>query len=312
MADQPAPVVVFAYKRRDHLQRMIESLLRNAEASATEVHIYCDGPRKPEDQGAVDSVRRYVKELRGFAFVRGVFREENLGLARSIISGVTDMLSIHDRVIVLEDDLILSPHFLRYLNDGLRLYAQDDEVASIHGYCYPTDSRLPETFFLRGADCWGWATWGRAWRHFNSDGKALLDELRAKRLTRRFDFDGTFDFTQMLADQVVGRNDSWAIRWHATCFLANRLTLYPGKSLVHNGGFDSTGQHCHSTSDFDQTVFQSPVEIVHLRLAESEHARIAFVDFFRSIRVPLVMRLRRRMHRVISKPLSLFSKSQAG
>ena len=306
-----APVVAFAYKRLGHLRRMVDSLLGNAESTGTHLSIYCDAARKPEDLEAVQSVRRYVSSIRGFASVTPVFRTDNFGLAKSIISGVSEMLSSHDRVIVLEDDLILSPYFLRYMNDGLRLYAQDDQVASIHGYCYPADSPLPETFFLRGADCWGWATWGRAWRHFRPDGKALLDELRLERLTRRFDFDGTFDFTQMLAAQVGGQNDSWAIRWHATCFLANRLTLYPGHSLVHNGGFDSTGQHCDSTSAFDQIVSQGPVDVARLPLAESERARSAFIEFFRSIRAPLVTRLRSRLRHVIGTSVGAFRSSKA-
>lgn len=298
-----APVVAFAYKRPDHLQAMIDSLLRNPEAQQTHVRIYCDAARKPEDEEGVQAVREYVASIRGFASVTPVFRDHNLGLAKSIVSGVTDMLASHDRVIVLEDDLVLSPHFLRYMNGGLHLYAQTDEVASIHGYCYPTATALPETFFLRGADCWGWATWRRAWRHFNPDGRALLQQLRAQGLTRRFDFDGSFEFTQMLDDQIQGWNDSWAIRWHATCFLAGRLTLYPGRSLVHNGGFDATGRHCNTTSQFDQVVSPNPIDLRPLPLAESETARLAFVDFFRRFRAPWPSRLRTRLRRAVANTM---------
>lgn len=298
--DHPAPIVVFAYKRPDHLRTMIDSLLGNAQASRTSVRVYCDAARKPEDEAGVEAVRGYARSIRGFAGVTPVFREHNLGLARSIVSGVTEMLAMHDRVIVLEDDLVLSPHFLRYMNDGLTLYAENDAVASVHGYCYPTASPLPETFFLRGADCWGWGTWRRAWQHFNPDGQALLDQLQARRLGRRFDFDGTFDFVQMLAQQISGRNDSWAIRWHASCFLADRLTLYPGRSLVHNGGFDSTGRHCNATSQFDQSVSTVPIDVRLLAAAESEPAREAFIEFFRSIRDPWPARLRSHLRRAIS------------
>jgi hypothetical protein len=297
--NHPVPVVVFAFKRPDHLKALIDSLLGNAEASRTSVRIYCDAPRNQDDATGVAAVRRYASTIEGFASVTPVFRESNLGLARSIVAGVSEMLAEHDRVIVLEDDLILSPYFLRFMNEGLRLYATDDRVASIHGYLYPAALPMPQTFFLRGADCWGWATWRRAWQHFNADGSALLEKLRAARLTYRFDFDGTFDFTQMLVDQIAGRNDSWAIRWHASCFLADRLTLYPGSSLVHNGGFDSSGRHCNATSQFDQSVSKHPIDVRRIATQESQVARQAIVAFFRSIREPWRTRLRSRIRRAI-------------
>lgn len=299
--DDPAPIVVFAFKRADHLRTMIESLRASPLASCSHLRVYCDAARTPADDAGVAAVRSYANSLDGFAGVRVVLRASNLGLARSIVSGVTEVLEAHERVIVLEDDLVLSQHFLRYMNDGLELYAQDDRVASIHGYTYPTSRPLPETFFLRGADCWGWATWRRAWQHFDPDGRGLLARLQAQRLTDRFDFDGSFGFTQMLIDQIEGRNDSWAIRWHASCFLANRLTLYPGRSLVHNGGFDLSGSHCNSTSAFDQSVSTDPVAVHRLPAAESEPARLAFVDFFRSIRDPWHARLRTGVRRAITR-----------
>lgn len=276
-----APIVLFAYKRADHLRRTIESLRENAEAASTELTLYCDGARTPSDQAAVDEVRSFVRQIEGFALVRPVFRPHNLGLAQSVISGVTEALQRHDRVIVLEDDLVLSPHFLRYMNAGLDCYAADDTVASIHGYCYPTEARLPDTFFMRGADCWGWATWSRAWTQFEADGRRLLDELRSRRLRRAFDLDGSFPYTAMLEDQVAGRNDSWAIRWHASCFLKNLLTLYPGRSLVENIGNDASGTHCSATAAYSQDVAASDVRLVRIPLTESLEAHRAFVRFFR-------------------------------
>jgi len=110
-------------------------------------------------------------------------------------------------------------------------------VGSIHGYWYPVDRQVPETFFLRGASCWGWATWSRAWQLFEGDGRQLLAELERQGLTHRFDLDGAMAYTRMLKDQIAGKNNSWAIRWHAAMFLAGRLQLSPGTSLVRNTGF---------------------------------------------------------------------------
>jgi hypothetical protein len=212
-------------------------------------------------------------------------------LAASIIRGVGEQLSTSDRVIVVEDDLVVSPHFLRYMNDGLSVYADEKQVASIHGYSYPIGNALPETFFLRGADCWGWATWRRAWDLFRPNGATLLAELRARNLTKRFDLDGTFAFTRMLEDQAAGRNDSWAVRWHASCFLENRLTLYPGRSLVHNIGNDASGTHASRSGIFGAEVAGEPVQVLPQPALESEVARAAIVRYLRDCRPGTVRRL---------------------
>jgi hypothetical protein len=276
---EPAPVALFAFKRPVHLQRTVESLAANPLATRTHVVVFCDAARDERDTDGVAAVRAKVAQMRGFASVTPVHRESNLGLARSIIDGVSQLLAAHGRVIVVEDDLLLSPHFLLYMNEGLEVYAGDDKVASLHGYCYPVDMPLPETFFLRGADCWGWATWSRAWSHFEPDGRALLAALEAQGLTRRFDLDGSFPYTRMLADQIAGRNDSWAVRWHAACFLRGMLTLYPGRTLVENIGNDASGTHRGATGDFSASVSSTPVPVRRIALDESALARRAFARF---------------------------------
>jgi Glycosyl transferase family 2 len=294
-----APIALFAYMRPEHLRLTVESLRANAEAKASHLTVFCDAAKKPEHQDGVDAVRAFADTIDGFASVTVVRRERNLGLAASIIDGVTRLTEAHGRVIVVEDDLLLSRHFLRYMNDALDLYADDARVASVHGYCYPVGRALPETFFLRGADCWGWATWQRAWRHFRPDGAALLAELESRGLTHEFDYDGRYGFTRMLRDQIAGRNDSWAIRWHASCYLAGLLTLYPGRSLVHNIGNDASGTHCDERTDYAQTVAAEPVPVRAQPVEVSTSARDAFVAFFRAGRPSPVTRVARALRRVL-------------
>lgn len=296
----PAPIVLFAHRRPRHLRRLVESLLANPEAPATTLHIYCDAAGRPEHRAGVDAVRRYVEGIGGFASVERVFRERNLGLAQSVIDGVTACLRRHERIVVLEDDLVVSPFFLRYMNDGLACYADDAQVASIHGYTYPMAGELPETFFLRGADCWGWATWRRAWRHFDADGSALLAELRRRKLTRAFDLDGAYPYTRMLENQLAGRNDSWAVRWHASCFLQDMLTLYPGRSLVANLGTDDSGTHVSYTTDYEVRLAPGPVAVRRLPLTESVTATAALSTFFRRKRSP-ARRIRNVIRRMVRR-----------
>ena len=276
-----APIALFVYRRLEHARETIEALKLNQHAMQSDLFVFSDGPKDLTSISDVDRVREYVRSVQGFKTVKIVERNENLGLANSIIRGVSELLQRHERVIVVEDDLVTSPFFLRFMNEALDLYNSDLRVASIHGYVYPTMETLPETFFLRGADCWGWATWRRGWQLFNPDGRALLQALESRELTNEFDFGGSFQYTQMLRDQIDGKNDSWAIRWYASAFLANALTLYPGRSLVHNIGNDGSGTHCLNSSAYGASMSTKPVKVESIVVEDSALARHSFAAYAR-------------------------------
>jgi hypothetical protein len=274
---------LFVYNRPAHTRLTIEALARNTLAADSDLLVLSDGPRLPAHTAAVDSVRAYLRSVTGFKSVQLTCQDRNLGLAGSIIRGVTQICQAYGRVIVVEDDLVTSPHFLTYMNEALELYASEDAVVSIHGYVYPVDRPLPETFFLRGADCWGWATWQRGWQVFNPDGAALLAELQRRKLTREFDYNGASRHTKMLQLQIEKKNDSWAIRWHASAFLANKLTLYPGRSLVCNIGF-MEGTHFLAYDFPDVILSGQPVQVERLACRQNEECRAVFARFFRQRR----------------------------
>jgi hypothetical protein len=296
----PAPIALFAYRRPDHLRRALDALASNPEAARSDLYIFSDAPRDPADEPGVAAVRELITGVRDFARVVPVYRESNFGLARSIIDGVSRVCAERGRVVVLEDDLAVSPHFLRFMNDAIATYGEDPSVASIHGYVYPVDEPLPETFFLRGADCWGWATWRDAWKVFEANGALLLERLQAQRLTRVFDLDGAYGFTAMLRDQIAGRNDSWAIRWHAAAFLAGRLTLYPGRSLVQNIGNDGSGTHVDATREFDVALANAPVAVRRQAVREDAAARAIVGRYLRRERATVLERVRRRLRALVA------------
>lgn len=275
-----APVALFAYKRPMHLQQTLRELSRNDGASETDVVIFCDGPRSGKDETAVAEVRTIAHRASGFRTVDVVLRERNFGLAGSIIDGVSRLVRESGRVIVVEDDLVTSKAFLEYMNRGLDLYAGDSRVASIHGYVPPTIEPLPAAFFLRGADCWGWATWDRSWRFFEPDAARLLASLEERGLTYAFDLDGSYPYTQMLRDQIAGKADSWAIRWHASTYLRGMLTLHPGRSLVRNIGLDGSGVHCDDPLWAGEVADRCPD--LNISVAESADARATVARFYRS------------------------------
>jgi hypothetical protein len=294
-----APIALFVYNRIRHLRKTVEALIKNEIAEKSDLFIFSDGPRTDADAGKVAEVRDYLKTIQGFKSVTISTRARNLGLSHSIISGVTEVVDEYGRIIVLEDDISASPYFLKYMNGALDLYRDCEDVISIHGYVYPVRAELPETFFLRGADCWGWATWKRGWESFEPDGRKLLTELKGKKLEKQFDVNGSYPFTKMLKDQVAGKNDSWAIRWHASAFLRNRLTLYPGVSLVRNIGTDESGRHCLRTHVFDAGTAVEPVHLRKIPIEESHSALKVLEDYFNSIKPTFLQRMVRCCTRMI-------------
>jgi hypothetical protein len=195
--------------------------------------------------------------------------------------------------------MIVSRYFLKFMNDALRLYEQHEEVVSIHGYVYPVNRDLPETWFLNAAHSWGWATWRRGWNLFEPNGQRLLDEIARRNLTKQFDFDGSYPYRKMLLDQLLGRNDSWAIRWYASTFLQNKLTLYPTRSLVYNIGMDGSGVHCPVTGQFGSAIVERPIAVKKIRIVEDMDARNAVAEFFRSTRHRNPLRVVKRLARKV-------------
>ena len=276
-----APIILFTYNRPEHTQLTIESLIKNHLSKESDLIIYSDGARTPKQRQKVDEVRKYLTTITGFHSVKLIHRSHNFGLATSIIQGVTEVLKQSERVIVLEDDMIVSPYFLTYMNDALDQFAENERVISIHGYVYPVQQELPEAFFIPGADCWGWATWRRGWEIFNSDGQFLLDALTRQGLLRTFDFNGAYPYSLMLKEQIQGKNDSWAVRWYASAFLHNKLTLYPGCSLVHNIGNDNSGTHCGESGSMDVELNENPINLKNIKVEVSPVALAAFENYFK-------------------------------
>jgi len=295
-----APIALFVYNRPDHTKRTVEALKKNNLACESDLIIYSDGPKLEKNFDDVNKVRKYIREIDGFRTVSIIQRESNLGLAQSIIDGVTKILAKYGCIIVLEDDLITAPYFLSYMNEALEKFAADDRVISIHGYVYPVKETIPEAFFLPGADCWGWATWKRGWDYFNPDGEYLLDELRRRKLTKRFDYNGSFPYTKMLKDLLIGKNNSWAIRWYASAFLAGKLTLYPGRSLVHNIGNDNSGTHCVDDHIYDAALSSTPINLEHVSVTSSPEDRAVFEAFFLQTQGRLINKLWRRIKHVFT------------
>lgn len=276
-----APVLLFVYNRPEHVRRTIEALQHNTLAAESPLFIYSDAARDASQKQAVAEVRRFIHTVTGFATITIIERNENWGLARSIIDGVTTQINRYGRVIVLEDDLITAPYFLQFMNDALECYKDEPRVGHIQGCDFTQDPSLPDTFLIKWTGSWGWATWKRAWQYFNPDGKALLAELERRKLTYTFDFNGKYGYTRMLRRQIEGKNNSWAIRWNASLFLKDMLSLNVGKSLVQNEGFDGSGTNCGGGGLYASTLYMERLPVKRIIPAEENAAaRQAYVRYY--------------------------------
>lgn len=289
-----APILLFVYNRPAHTKQAVNSLLRNSLAADSELFIYSDGAKGEEDASAVAEVREYIHSIEGFLSITIVERERNRGLAENIIDGVTTRLRQYGRAIVLEDDLVLAPHFLRFMNDALELYKDEERVGHIQGCDFVEDPLLPYSYLIKFTGSWGWATWHRAWKHFEPDGEKLLHRLMESKGNKTFDFNGNYPFTRMLRRQVEGKNNSWAIRWNASLFLNNILSLNAGRSLVRNQGFDGSGTHCGDDGLYDSSLWMNPLPVTKISpVVESETARRSYARYYRRTNCFFAKALRR-------------------
>lgn len=253
-----APVLLFVYNRPGHTKRVLTQLLSQPEAELTPIYIYSDGAKGHSDAADVAAVREICRSFKGINLVE---QPSNLGLANNVIEGVSTILKKHDRVIVVEDDLYLSPYFLRWMNDALERYADSPEIAHLHTGTFYTTGKLRNNHPLRYFGSWGWATWRDTWeKYWEPDGKKLLAELEAlPRERRHFDYNGFMRFSRMLRQQTMGRNNSWAIRWHASLFLHGKISINSNPPLSANGGFDGSGTHSGGGGRYWTAVAPYPI-----------------------------------------------------
>lgn len=253
-----APIAVFAYNRLDRLRALLSSLQRCPGFAESAVTIFVDGPR-PGDEAAVAAVQDYVLGL-GLPNVTYSIQQTNRGLRESVFSGVSEVISRHGKVIVLEDDLVLSPVALQYFNEALTYYSENPRVWSIAGYIYdaPALRDRSRALSLPFAHPWGWATWSRAWNEFVLDDRPNPATLASKSFELAFDMGGLYPFTAQLKSSISGRVNSWYIHWYYTVFKHGGVSIFPPRRLVDNFGLRG-GAHGSRLNPHEALVRRPPL-----------------------------------------------------
>lgn len=245
-----APLLLFVYNRPEHTEKTLRALAANKLVDKTNLYIYSDGPRSDEDASAVARVRELCSTVTGFASVNISASPSNKGLAKSIISGATERIAIHGKVIVLEDDLVTSPNFLLYMNNALNHYESDPAAFSIGGYTFPPHSGFAvpptyhwDTYSINRCCSWGWATWYSRWKRVAWDTKYFADFFQDAEAQKAYNQSGP-NKTNLLRLCYEGKLDAWAPRFSYAHFANHMNCLYPVRSLVNNIGLDGSGMHC--------------------------------------------------------------------
>ncbi len=252
-----APIILFTYRRATHTKRCIESLKQSHLASESILYIFSDAAKGGADMVDVLAVRSYIKSISGFKEVIIEEATQNRGLADSVIYGVGKVLDKHGRAIVLEDDLVLSPHFLSYMNEALEMYKEVEEVININSHVLSSPMAFDDNFLISFANSWGWATWKRGWRYFEPDANKLLEKIKEEKREREFDMG--YHFARMLKEQCNGKINSWAVRWNASLFVNRKLSLNVGKPLVTNSGFGAGATHCNTPDLFSVKLYTDEI-----------------------------------------------------
>ncbi|GGE59378.1 glycosyl transferase family 2 [Pedobacter psychrotolerans] len=299
-----APIALFVYNRPQHTERTIKFLQQNELAIESRLFIFSDGAKNALDGEKVAEVRSIIKKIDGFKSVKIFEKQENSGLANSVIAGVTKLITDYGQVIVFEDDLVTSPHTLTYFNEALNRYRNVEKVMHIGAYMYPLKANdLPQSFFFRAATSWGWATWEHAWKNFEPDIDTLISKFDHQKKAA-FSIDNTMNFWKQMQEFKKGKNNSWAIRWYASIFLKNGLTLNPSQSLVNNIGHDGTGVHSGINDIYNVVINPKPITEFPDLIQEDKKAYQTIKSFLANRKGNLMIRVKRFMKEKLAQYFS--------
>lgn len=234
-----APIIIFSYKRLNSLKKLIDSIKLNKKHNFHKIYIFSDNYKSNTDKKEVNKVRLYCKKIK-FKNKKIIFRKKNYGLAKNIISGVSYVIKKHGKAIILEDDLIVGKHFLKFMNDSLENYKFEKKIWHITGWSHNINilNKSENIYFNRHMICWGWATWLDRWKYFKRNPNKIIKSWNRTKI-REFDQYGVYNnWSQIIRNQKKKIN-TWAVFWNATIFENKGLCLNPTKSLVLNNGLDS-------------------------------------------------------------------------
>jgi len=296
-----APVIIFNYNRPDHSRKVWNALSRNELARETELYLYCDGPKdtaSDEMRQRILSLHEQAKQYAKDAIKSGLFKdvhvvcsEKNKGLRTSIITGATEVINKHGRVIVLEDDLETSPYFLNYMNKALDKYESYRGVFSISAQSYVNPNEFPKDYPY---DVYaypthlptGWATWADRWNLVEWDiDKQMAPLLKNEPYMRNAFMRGGEDLYYRSLRERLNGLDVWSICFSLAHFKHHAVSISPVVSYIHNIGFDGSGENSQNkeNSFLNHNYYVNAVKDPRLMDVVYEDSRIVNIVYSSSV-----------------------------
>ena len=246
-----APIVIFSYNRPSHLKKTLNSLKKNKLSKKSIAYFFSDGPKTHtlEELKKINLVRKIIKNTKGFKSKKIIFYKKNIGLKKNILNGVTKIIKKHGKVIVLEDDIVVTKNFLNYMNQSLSLYANNKKIWHISGWNYDLDLKKinkgdEDAFFIRNMNCWGWGTWKNRWNKIILDPNFFYKKMNKKQI-ENFNLSNSINNWSQIIRNKNKTLETWAIFWNATIFYYKGLCLNPKISMINNIGMDGSGTNSH-------------------------------------------------------------------
>jgi len=297
-----APIVLFVYNRPWHTKQTVEALQKNELAQESELFIYSDEIKNEDARKSVNEVRSYIDSIDGFKKVTIIKRGKNWGLADSIIDGVTSIINRYGKIIVLEDDLVTSPYFLKFMNDSLVKYDDEKKVWHISGYTPPFNSvEIKKHFFIKPTSCWGWATWADEWRYFKKDTRYFLSKFDKQKI-KDFNVGNTYEYYSHMMLNHKKKLNTWAIFWYATVYLNNGVSLHPKKSFVNNIGHDNSGEHCVENCSYDVDIaFNYGLNDFPDKIELSDSINRDLSIYYKGLKKPILIRVVSKIKKILRK-----------
>ncbi len=273
-------IAVFAYNRGIHLQKTLEGLKKND--GVEELYIFHDGLKSEKDRIGWEASRKVIEDI-DWCKVNYFPAEKNKGLARSIIDGINYVLAENNAVIVLEDDCVPTPNFLRFMRQCFEKYQDNKRVYSIGGFGWPINvtKNQYDIYFTGRISSWGWGTWKDRWEQYAIDNDILNRIKNDKEKSICLAAWGS-DLEGQFIDRMNGKNDSWAVYWALKVIEEGGLCVAPYVSLIENIGFDGTGVNCGETDRFavDLAIGKKEKYALPDEAVAAENIKKAWIGFF--------------------------------
>jgi|TARA_B110000967_G_C18822993_1_gene529767 hypothetical protein len=238
-------IAIFAYNRPNHLKRTIKNLIQNYNSANYDIYFFCNGLNKDANPKKHLEIQNIIKRIKHFNSKKVFLRTKNIGLANNILQGVSEVFKKKKSVIIIEDDIITNKNYLNYMSGGLDFFKNDKLIGTITGYSFTNIDKLSskDIYLSQRHASWGWGTWSHVWHKMRWDKKWILSKMNNKNFKKNFNNSGK-DMHTALNKQLNGYNDALDILVNLNCFIMNRYSVCPKKSLLYNVGLDGSGTHC--------------------------------------------------------------------